>query len=219
MVRTTKVTTSSTEAPYWRTTALDNKGSRAPSTPQKNGFIWTNWQVPIQILIGPECQLQWTEMALVADVSLCLAWQSLLDTQKAPIKVLRNREQCSNSISWLRKLMVPTTSAELPSNLGPPLLHRFNRIGPTLNQNGGNKRIWPNPEQKWVLKYLFRFYVVKCNTFSFAHSGICVIHRKAFPRMRKICLLLFPLITYCSFYTFIFLFLWSLQHDINFQLF
>lgn len=44
VVRTTKLTTSSTEAPYWRIPSLDNKAlhSRAPSTPQTSGSIWPN---------------------------------------------------------------------------------------------------------------------------------------------------------------------------------
>lgn len=55
--------------------------------------MWPNRQVPIQILIKPECQLQWTEMALVADVSLCLAQHRLLGIQEAPVNVLSNKEQ------------------------------------------------------------------------------------------------------------------------------
>lgn len=64
----------------------DSSLRRPPSTlkgtchsPEKQCY-WLNRSVPTQILVRPECKLQRAEMALVADISLCLAW-CLLDTQ------------------------------------------------------------------------------------------------------------------------------------------
>lgn len=74
-------------------------------------------------------------MALVADVSLCLAPQHLLSTQEAPVNVKEQRT-VSSSVSGLRKLMVTTASADIghPPHHGPiEWAQRLNKKGEIEN--------------------------------------------------------------------------------------
>lgn len=97
---------------YWGT-LLQTSSFRQQSSMFKGTFPFSRKVVPFRSQFrfwsDQKCQLQRTEMALVADVFLCVAGQHLHGTQEAPVNVLSNREQWSSSVSGIRKLMAPSS--------------------------------------------------------------------------------------------------------------